>query len=54
MLPYAKCLYLTEIDAEPEADTYFPEFDRKDYTKETLKTGSDGGLNFEINRYERK
>jgi dihydrofolate reductase len=54
MLPYAKCLYLTEIDAEPEADTYFPEFDRKDYTKETLKTGSDGELNFEINRYERK
>ena len=54
MLPYAKCLYLTEIDAEPEADTYFPEFDRKDYTKETLKTGSEGELNFEINRYERK
>ena len=54
MLPHSKYLYLTEVDAEPEADTYFPEFDRKSYKKETLKTGTAGDLKFEINRYEHK
>lgn len=54
MLPHSKYLYLTEVDAEPEADTYFPEFDRKNYKKETLKTGTAGDLKFEINRYEHK
>lgn len=54
MLPHSKYLYLTEVDAEPEADIYFPEFDRKSYRKETLKTGTAGDLKFEINRYEHK
>lgn len=54
MLPHSKYLYLTEVDAEPEADTYFPEFDRKNYKKETLKAGTAGDLKFEINRYEHK
>lgn len=54
MLPHSKYLYLTEVDAEPEADIYFPEFDRKQYKKETLKTGTAGDLKFEINRYEHK
>ena len=54
MLPHSKYLYLTEVDAEPEADIYFPEFDRKSYKKETLKTGTAGDLKFEINRYEHK
>ena len=54
MLPHSKYLYLTEVDAEPEADIYFPEFDRKSYRKETIKTGTAGDLKFEINRYEHK
>lgn len=54
MLPHSKYLYLTEVDAEPEADTYFPEFNRKSYKKETLKTGTAGDLKFVINRYEHK
>lgn len=54
MLPHSKYLYLTEVDAEPEADIYFPEFDRKQYKKETLKTGTAGDLKFVINRYEHK
>lgn len=54
MLPHSKYLYLTEVDAEPEADIYFPEFDRKQYKKETLKTGTEGDLKFVINRYEHK
>jgi dihydrofolate reductase len=30
-LPYADNLYLTEVDAEAEADTFFPEFDKSKY-----------------------
>ncbi|MBR6097924.1 dihydrofolate reductase [Candidatus Saccharibacteria bacterium] len=54
MLPHSKYLYLTEVDAEPEADIYFPEFDRNSYRKKTLKTGTEGDLKFVINRYEHK
>ena len=33
-LPYADNLYLTEINAEcPDADTYFPDFNKSDYIK---------------------
>ena len=32
-LPYAEVLYLTEIEEESNADVYFPEFDKKDFTK---------------------
>ena len=36
-LPYADNLYLTEIDAEcPDADTYFPQFNKADYIKEII------------------
>jgi dihydrofolate reductase len=30
-LPHARRLYLTEIDAVIEGDTFFPEFDRKQW-----------------------
>ncbi len=34
-LPYVDNLYLTEINAEcPDADTYFPDFNKSDYIKE--------------------
>lgn len=40
VLPYADKLYLTEIAADfPEADVYFPEFDRNDFKKEVAKKG---------------
>ena len=36
-LPYADNLYLTEINAEcPDADTYFPDFNKSDYIKEIV------------------
>ncbi len=34
-LPFADKIYLTEIDADFEGDTFFPYFDKEDYTKET-------------------
>ena len=32
-LPYAEVLYLTEIEEKSDADVYFPEFDKKEFTK---------------------
>ena len=39
-LPYATRLYLTEIDAEIEGDTFFPEFDKQQW-KETSRKHHD-------------
>lgn len=51
-LKHAKNLYLTEVDdAEPEADTFFPEFDKTKYAKEVIKKGSENDLTFSINKY---
>ena len=55
MLKYADALYLTEIDAEDEeADTFFPEFDKKAYDREVLGKGQDHGINYEFVKYTRK
>lgn len=53
-LPYTKNLYLTEVDAAAEADTFFPEFSPDDYTKETIKQGTENGLDFTITKYTKK
>lgn len=53
-LPYAKYLYLTEIDASAEADVYFPEFDKKKYTKKIIKKGSENDLNYVFAKYTLK
>ena len=40
-------LYLTEVDDSDEsADTYFPEFNKNNYTKEIIKTGEDNGISY--------
>ena len=54
-LPYAKKLYLTEVEAEePEADTYFPEFDKKMYDCTVIKGGKDHDLIYTFVRYQLK
>ena len=51
-LPYAKHLYLTEIDASAEdADTFFPQFDKSKYRRTIIKKGSDHGINYSIVKY---
>ncbi len=51
-LPYAKHLYLTEIDASAEdADTFFPKFDISKYRRTIIKKGSDHGINYSIIKY---
>lgn len=46
-LPYAANLYLTEINAEcPDADTYFPDFNKSDYIKEIINFYDVDGIEF--------
>lgn len=53
-LPYADNLYLTEIDDEALADSFFPEFDKKDYEEEIVKKSSEGSINFAFKIYKKK
>lgn len=53
-LPYAKKLYLTEVEASCiDASVYFPSFDKKQYTKTILGENSDNGINYKHILYER-
>ena len=52
-LPYANSLYLTEIDASHEADTYFPYFDKELYEREIIKSNSYNGVNYSFVLYKR-
>lgn len=46
-LPYADNLYLTEIDDEcPDANTYFPQFNKADYIKEIINYCNIDGTEF--------
>lgn len=55
MLNFADTLYLTEVDAEaPDADTFFPEFNKDDFRKEVLGKGSKDGINYQFVKYSRK
>ena len=52
-LPYARKLYLTEVDKEgTEADTFFPDFDKTRYTHEIIKKGKEDDLTFVISLYQ--
>lgn len=52
LLPHAKHIYLTEVDAEaPDADTFFPQFDKSKYTREIIMKGKDHELEFTIVKY---
>ena len=54
-LPYAKRLYLTEIDeALEEADTYFPKFNKKEWKKKIINKDKYKNISYKICLYERK
>ncbi len=53
-LPYAKNLYLTEIDSDAKADVFFPDFDKSLYDKEILKKGTENGIDYSIVKYTKK
>lgn len=43
-LPLADVMYMTRVHIKPEADTFFPEFDKKDWTRIFLREEIDGGI----------
>jgi dihydrofolate reductase len=51
-LPYAKTLYLTEINSVKDADVFFPEFDKTKYSREILKKGKENELDYSIVKYQ--
>lgn len=54
-LPIADRIYLTEIDAQcPDADTFFPEFDKSLYTRTVLGENEENGIKFFHVLYEKK
>lgn len=54
-LPYASRLYLTEVEAEvPDADTFFPQFDKSKYAKEIKKRGKSDELEYSFAVYHKK
>ena len=54
-LPFASKLYLTEIDAIcNDADTFFPEFNKDEWTKTFLEEHNAKDINFKMYLYERK
>ena len=55
MLKFAKRLYLTEVDAEEkQADTFFPEFDKNEFSRVEIGKGEDHGIKYTFVRYDRK
>lgn len=53
-LPHAQVLYLTEINASPEADTFFPDFDASAFKKTIIKKGKADDLEYAFVKYTRK
>ena len=53
-LPIASKIYLAEVDAEvPDADVYFPEFDKSKYNRKVIKKGKENDLAFSICLYQK-
>lgn len=55
LLPHCKKLYLTEVKAEcPDADTFFPEFDKSLYEKKVISEEHENDLAFSFVVYTKK
>lgn len=53
-LPYADTVYLTEIEADcPDAEAYFPEFNKNEYTREVLGKSSENDIAFSFVKYSK-
>ena len=53
-LPFVNVMYLTEVDADTEADVFFPEFDKDQYDLTTINSLTENQTHFNINKYTRK
>lgn len=56
MLPYCDTAYITKIHAVPASDTWFPNLDKDNgwYLVETLQSGEENGICYEMLLYKRK
>ena len=56
MLPYCDAAYITKVHVTPESDTYFPNLDEMEdwYIAETLMSGEENGIGYEMLLYRRK
>ena len=56
MLPYCDTAYITKVHVCPASDTYFPNLDELDdwYLAETLQSGEEKGIAYEMLLYKRK
>ena len=56
MLPYCDTAYITKVHVTPESDTFFPNLDELDdwYLAETLQSGEENGIGYEMLLYKRK
>lgn len=56
MLPYCDAAYVTKVHCTTPCDTYFPNLDQMDdwYVAETLLSGEENGIGYEMLLYKRK
>ena len=56
MLPYCDSAYVTRVHTTPESDTFFPnlEEDAQWYLAETLQSGEENGVSYEMQLYRRR
>ena len=56
MLPYCDTAYITKVHANPGSDTFFPNLDADEnwYLAETLQSGEENGISYEMLLYKRR
>ena len=56
MLPYCDTAYVTKVHTTIECDTFFPDLDQMEdwYLAETLMSGEENGIGYEMLLYRRK
>ena len=56
MLPYCDTAYITKVHTNPGSDTFFPNLDEDEnwYLADTLQSGEENGIAYEMLLYKRK
>ena len=56
MLPYCNAAYVTKVHCNPGSDTFFPNLEESDdwYLAETLQSGEENGISYEMQLYKRR
>jgi dihydrofolate reductase len=56
MLPFCDTAYITKVHADPGSDTFFPNLDEDEswYLADTLQSGEENGIVYEMLLYKRK